>query len=148
MPYFIRQPYARTAVSRGNGDPSAETDILELARDVLASETGEDLTRPFRIRDPLRPGGLGTMVLELALDGASPACTVDLAASDLTGAGSRIGSNSVRISPSTLTLPIGAPADVAVTVQAPPEARPGLYAGTIFATGEETFAIPFQVEIR
>jgi hypothetical protein len=148
MPYFIRQPYPRIAASRGNGDSSAETDILELAQNVLASETGDGVTRPFRIRDALRPGGFGAMVLELALERASPACTINLAASDLIGAGSWIGSKAVRISPPTLTFSTSAPADVTVTVQAPSEARPGLYAGTVSATGDETFAIPFQVEVR
>jgi hypothetical protein len=138
VPYFVRRP----------DDRPVETDILELAKGVLALEAGEVGKRPFRIREPLRPGGQGAMVLELALDKGLPAQKINLAASDLVGDASRIASDSIQVSPSTLTLPPGAPADITVTVQAPPGARPGLYAGTVSATGDESFAIPFQVEIR
>lgn len=88
------------------------------------------------------------MVLELALDDGSPDRAINLAASDLSGAGSRIASESIRISPSTLTLQAGVPADITLTVQAPPSARSGLYAGAVSVTGDESFAIPFQVEVR
>jgi hypothetical protein len=123
-----------------------ETDVLELAKDVLASADGAE--RPFRIRDPLRPGGQGAMVLNLASEKGTPPLAVSLTASDLVGGSSRIASDSIRISPSTLTVPAGASADVTVTVLAPPDARPGLYAGTLSATGDETFSVPFQAEVR
>ena len=89
VPYFVRQPYV-TPVSAPpqTEDRSSGTDILELAKNVLAFETGEGENRPFRIRDPLRPGGQGAMILELALDHGSPARTINLAASELSGAGS------------------------------------------------------------
>jgi hypothetical protein len=148
MPYFIRRPHTPASTPRETNDRSAEVDILELAKGVLASESGEGETRPFRIREPLRPGGLGAMILELALDRGWPARTINLAASDLVGTSSRIGSGSVRISPAILTVSTGAPADITVTVQAPPGARPGLYVGTVTATGDESFVIPFQVEVR
>jgi hypothetical protein len=149
VPYFVRRPYAAPVAQQSKTDDRpVETDILELAKDVLALEAGEVGKRPFRIREPLRPGGQGAMVLELALDKGLPAQKINLAASDLVGAASRIGSDSIQVSPSTLTLPPGAPADITVTVQAPPGARPGVYAGTVSATGDESFAIPFQVEIR
>jgi hypothetical protein len=122
-----------------------ETDVLELAKDVLASADGAE--RPFRIRDPLRPGGQGAMVLNLASEKGTPPLAVSLTASDLVGGSSRIASDSIRISPSTLTVPAGASAEVTVTVLAPTHVRPGLYAGTVSATGDESFAIPFQVEV-
>jgi hypothetical protein len=34
-----------------------------------------------------------------------------------------------------------------VTVQAPPDARPGLYTGALSATGDDTFAIGIQAGI-
>ena len=149
MPYFVRQPYVMPVCAPPQTDDlSSGTDILELAKNVLSFEAGEGEIRPFRIRDPLRPGGQGAMILELALDDGSPARAINLAASDLSGAGSRIAPDSIRISPSTLTLQAGAPADITVTVRAPPGARPGLYAGTVSVTGDESFAIPFQVEVR
>lgn len=148
MPYFIRQPYGTASAPRETDDGSAGIDILEVAKDVLAFETGDGEKRRFRIRGPLRPGGQGVMVLELALHEGSPVRTINLAASDLVGARSRIASDSIRISPSTLTLPPDVPADITVMVQAPAEARPGLYAGTVFATGDESFVVPFQVEVR
>jgi hypothetical protein len=149
VPYFVRKPYV-TPVSapRQTDDRSSGTDILELAKNVLAFEASEGEKRPFRIRDPLRPGGQGAMVLELALATGSPARSISLAASDLSGNDSRIASDSIWISPSTLTLQAGVPVDVTVTVRAPPGVRPGLYAGTVSATGDESFAIPFQVEVR
>jgi hypothetical protein len=123
-----------------------ETDVLELAKDVLAS--GDGAERPFRIRDPLRPGGQGAMVLSLASEKRTPTLAVKLTASDLVGGSSRIASDSIGISPSTLTIPAGASEEVTVTVLAPPDVPPGLYAGTISATGDESFAISFQVEVR
>lgn len=133
---------------RVTDDPSSEMDILELAKDVLALEMGEDAKRSFRVRHPIQSGGHGTIVLELALDRDLPARTIRLAASDLLSPGSRIASDSVRVAPSRFTLPAGGSIDITVTVQAPPDARPGLYAGTVSATGDEIFVIPFQVEVR
>jgi hypothetical protein len=148
MPYFIRQPYVPIPPPRATDDRSGETDILKLARDVLASELDEGKQRPFRIRDRIPPGKRGTMVLELALDRNLPARKIGFAASDLVSADSRIDSGSVCIAPSTLILPAGGSADITVTVEAPPAARPGLYVGTVSAIGDETFAIPIQVEVR
>jgi hypothetical protein len=149
VPYFVRQPYVTPVnAPRQTDDRSSATDILELAKNVLAFEAGEGEKPRFRIRDPLRPGGQGAMVLELALDNGSPARSIRLAASDLSGMDSRIASDAIRISPSALTLRPGAPVDVTVTVRAPSGARPGLYAGTVSAAGDESFEIPFQVEVR
>ena len=88
------------------------------------------------------------MVLDLASEKGTPSLAVSLTASDLVGGGSRIASELIRISPSTLTVPAGASAEVTVTVLAPPGVRPGVYTGTISVTGDEFFAIPFQVEVR
>jgi hypothetical protein len=148
VPYFVRQPYAQLHARRQKEPRSDEIDVLELAKDVLALESAEGPERRFRIRDPLRPGGQGAMVLNLAPEKGAPPLTIRLTAGDLIGAGSRIASESVRISPSTLTLPAGASAEVTVTVLAPPDARPGLYTGTVSATGDEAFSVPFQVEVR
>jgi hypothetical protein len=145
VPYFVRQPYTMPAAAPRQTEDA--TDILELAKNVLALEAGDRETPPFRIREPLRPGGQGAMVLELALDAGSPSRTISLAASDLSGTGSRIASDSIRISPSMLTLRTGAPVDIRVTVRAPPGVQPGLYDGTISAAGDDSFAIPFQVEV-
>jgi hypothetical protein len=148
VPYFVRQPYAQLHAPHQKEPRSDEIDVLELAKDVLALESAESPERRFRIRDPLRPGGQGAMVLNLAPEKGAPTLTISLTASDLIGAGSRIASESVRISPSILTLPAGASAEVTVTVLAPPDARPGLYAGTVSATGDEAFSVPFQAEVR
>lgn len=145
VPYFVRQPYATLAAAPRQTEDSA--DILELAKNVLALEAGDREKPPFRIREPLRPGGQGAMVLELALDAGAPARTISLAASDLSGTGSRIASDSIRISPSTLILRTGDPVDVRVTVEAPPGAQPGCYDGTISAAEDDSFTIPFQVEV-
>ena len=146
VPYFIRQPYAQMGAQHQSKPRFDETDVLELAKDVLASADGEE--RRFRIRDPLRPGGQGAMVLSLAAEKGTPPLAVSLTASDLVGGSSRIASDSIRISPSTVTVPAGASADVTVTVLAPPDARPGLYAGTVSVTGDETFSVPIQAEVR
>ncbi len=146
MPYFIRQPYAEIEAPRRVEPRFDDTDILQLAKDVLASTDGAD--RRFRIRDPIRPGGQGAMVLNLAAEeGASP-LAISLAATDLAGGGARIASDSIRISPSRLTIPAGGSADVTVTVLTPPNAPPGVYDGAISLTGDESDTIPFQVEVR
>jgi hypothetical protein len=127
---------------------SGELDVLELAKSVLASESAGGPERRFSVRRPLRPGGEGAMVLNLAIENGAPPLTIGLTASDLVGGGSRIASDSIRISPSTLTVRPGVSADVTVTVVAPSDAQPGPYAGTVSATGDESFAIPFQVQVR
>ncbi len=88
------------------------------------------------------------MVLSLTPESGAPRIRIDLMASDLVAGASRIAAGSVRISPSSLTVAAGAAEDVTVTVAAPPDARPGVYAGTISATGDETFSVPFQTEVR
>lgn len=145
MPYFVRQPYARAEAPQTTDPGPGERDVLDIAREVLASAS---MRPPFRIREPLRPGGAGEMVLELtAEDGAGP-LRVSLAASDLVGNGRRIPSNAIRVVPSSLTVPAGGSADVTVTVTTPPGASPGLYAGTLSMTGDDTFSTPFEAEVR
>lgn len=87
------------------------------------------------------------MVLDLALEKGGPPLTVRLSASDLVGDDRRIGSDAIRIAPSILTVADRATAEVTVTVQAPLDARPGLYAGTFFVTGDENFSASFQVQV-
>lgn len=123
-------------------------DILDLAREVLVSELSGSAGSRLRIRAPIRPGGSGAMVLSLTPESGAPRIRIDLMASDLVAGASRIAAGSVRISPSSLTVAAGAAEDVTVTVAAPPDARPGVYAGTISATGDETFSVPFQTEVR
>jgi hypothetical protein len=53
----------------------------------------------------------------------------------------------VRVSPSALTLLPDASAAVEVTVSAPPEAPPGLYSGTLSASGDEAFTLVFEAEV-
>jgi hypothetical protein len=148
LPYFIRRPYVENSALRQKEGRAEEADLLDLAKDVLSLETGLDAEDQFCLRGPLEPGGSGAMVLELTLDAGTTPLTISLAATDLVGPGSRITAESVRISPSTLTLSTGASAEVTVTVQAPPDARPGLYTGIISATGDETFGIGIQAEVR
>ncbi|WOJ91214.1 hypothetical protein RZS28_08095 [Methylocapsa polymorpha] len=124
-----------------------EPDLLQLAKNVLAVETGQAIEAPFRLRDALQPGGCGAMVLELALDEYASPLTINITASALVGAGSRIGVDSIWISPSTVTLRPAEPAQITVTIVAPLDARPGLYVGTLSATGDETFVAPLQAEI-
>ena len=148
MPYFIRRPYAEASALREPGSPAEEVDLLDLAKNVLSLETGRAVEGQFRLREPLQPGNSGTMVLELALNEGTTSVTISLAASDLVGSDSRIAAESVGISPSTFTLFTGAFAEVTVTVQAPPDASPGLYTGSLSATGDDTFAIGIQAEVR
>src|SRR5438874_2400845 len=95
-----------------------------------------------------KPGDRGAMVLELALDEDTPSVTISLTASDLVGPGLRIPAEAVQICPSALTLFAGASAEVTVTVLAPPDARPGLYAGILSATGDDIFTIGVQAEVH
>ena len=87
------------------------------------------------------------MVLDLALDNAGPPLAISLTASDLVGPVSYISANSVRVSPSDFTLFPDASAEVKVTVSAPPDARPGLYTGTLSASGDEVFIVAFEAEV-
>jgi hypothetical protein len=148
LPYFIRRPYAETSALRQPESPADEVDLLDLAKNVLSVETGRAVEGQFRLRGRLQPGDSGTMVLELALDEGTTSVTISLTASDLAGPGLPIPAESVQICPSTLTLFAGASAEVTVTVLAPPDARPGLYAGILSATGDETFAIGIQAEVH
>jgi hypothetical protein len=148
MPYFIRRPYDATSAQQQAKRQPKEIDVLELARNVLSLETSVAAEGPFRMRGPLQPGECGAMVLELALDMDGPPLTINLKASDLVGTDSLLGADSVRIDPSVLTLRTTTPAQVTVTVQVPADARSGRYAGTLSATGDETFAVAFQVEVR
>lgn len=88
------------------------------------------------------------MVLSLTPENGAPPMTINLRASDLVAGASRIAAASIRISPSNLTVAGGSAVDVTVTVAAPPDARQGVYAGTISATGDESFSVPFQAEVR
>lgn len=148
MPYFIRRPYAETSALRQMESRADEVDLLDLAKDVLTLETGRTAEGQFCLRDPLEPGERGAMVLEMAVDEATPPITISLTASDLVGPGSRISAESVRVSPSTLTLFTGISADVTVTVLAPADARPGVYRGTLSATGDESFTVGIQAEVQ
>jgi hypothetical protein len=87
------------------------------------------------------------MVLDLALDNAGPPLAISLTASDLVGPGSHISANSVSISPSNFTLFPEASAEIEVTVSAPPDARPGLYTGTLSASGDEPFIVVLEAEV-
>lgn len=144
MPYFVREPYAR---AEAPPPPRAEeADVLDIAREVLASASrGEPR---FRIRDPLRPGGVGEMVIELSAASGAPPLKVSLAASDLVGPRGRISSDAIEVVPSSLTVLPGTSADVRITVAPPPGAAPGLYAGTLAVTGDEALSAPFEAEVR
>jgi hypothetical protein len=87
------------------------------------------------------------MVLDLSLEEGAPPLRVSLSASDLIADGARMPSQSIEIAPSTLTVPAGASAEVTVTILTPPDARPGLYAGTLSVTGDEHFSAPFEAEV-
>ncbi|WP_156898267.1 hypothetical protein [Methylocapsa acidiphila] len=148
MPYFVRLPYESMNLPDVMAPPFDEIDIVDLAKDVLIFETSGSAQRGFRIRDNLAPGDVGEMVLSLTSERETPPITISLRPSDLVAGGSRIPANSIRIHPSTVTVSSGIPTDVTVKVMAPPDARPGVYAGTISATGDETFSVPFQAEVR
>ena|SRR6266850_6117001 len=148
LPYFIRRLYAETNAPHETESRTDEVDLLDLAKDVLTLETARAAEGQFRLRDPLKPGDRGAMVLELQLDEGTPSVTIGLTASSLVGPGLRIPAESVQICPSALTLFAGASAEVTVTVLAPPDAPPGLYAGILSATGDETFTIGIQAEVH
>ncbi|RBP09034.1 hypothetical protein DFR50_1233 [Roseiarcus fermentans] len=145
MPYFVRQPYASAEARQPAGARPEERDVLDIARDVLASASA---SKPrFRIRAPLRPGEKGEMVLELTAEGGSP-LKVSVSAGDLVGRRARIPAEATAVVPSSLTVPAGGSADVKITVAPPPGAAPGLYAGTLTVTGDDAFSAPFEVEVR
>ena len=139
MPYFTRQPYAAPA------KPAEAPDILALAADVLASETGAAMQGPFRLRNPLRAGHSGRMVLGFTAEGAPVAAR--LSVSDLTGPGGRIPAANVKVDPPALALAPGQSQDVSVTVTAPAGLTPGLYTGRISAPEGGGFSAPVEVTI-
>jgi hypothetical protein len=145
VPYFVRRPYSQAEAPQRTESRDDERDILALARDVLAAA---DRAEPrFRIRDPLRPGEKGFMVLDLTLEKGAPPLRVSLSATDLVAGRARIPSHSIEIVPSSLTVPVGASAEATVAILTPLDARPGLYAGTLSVTGDDHFSVPFEAEV-
>jgi hypothetical protein len=139
MPYFTRQPYpARPAAT----EPAEAPDILALAADVLAQETGRAGSAPFRLKTPLRQGDSGRMILGFTAEDGPVAGP--LAVSDLTGPGGRIPAGQLRLDPPALHLAPGQSADVTLTVTAPPALAPGRYQGRLTAPG---FEAPIEVLI-
>jgi hypothetical protein len=146
MPYFVRKPYAEAEAPQRRQARDEQRDVLALAQEVLTSAVRAEPR--LRIRDPLRPGEKGEMVLELTAEKGAAPLRVSVSASELVGDRSRISSDSIHVVPSTLTVPAGASADVKVTVLAPLGAAPGLYAGTLSVTGDDNFSAPFEAEVR
>jgi hypothetical protein len=146
VPYFERRPYSETNLPHPAGRDAKEIGFLKSAHDVLSLESGEAAGR-FRIGGAIRPGGCGRMVLDLALDKNGPPLAISLTASDLVGPVSQIPAHSARVSPSTLTLLPGASAEVGVTVCVPPDAAPGVYSGSLSASGDEVFTVVFEAEV-
>jgi hypothetical protein len=145
VPYFVRKPYAQAEAPQWTQPGYEERDVLALAQEVLASADRAEVR--FRIRDPLRPGEKGAMVLELSLENGAAPQRVSISASDLVGDRSRIPSASILVVPSTLTVPVGASAEVTVMVLAPFGTQPGLYTGTFSVTGDDTISAAFEVEV-
>jgi hypothetical protein len=146
VPYFVRKPFAQAEAPQVTQPRYEERDILALAQEVLAWDNRAEPR--FRIRDPLRPGQRGVMVLDLTLKKCAPPLRVSLSVSDLVADSARIPSHSIEINPSTLTVPAGASAEVTVTILTPLDTRPGLYTGTISVTGDDNFSVPVEAVVR
>jgi hypothetical protein len=142
MPYFTRQPYA---APEAPAEPADQPDILALAAEVLARETGGATPAPFRLLTTLRAGSAGRMILGFTAEDA-PVST-PLTVTDLTGPGARIPAQNLRLDPPALHLAPGQSADVTVTVTAPQGLPPGLYKGLISAPGSAGFSAPIEVAI-
>ena len=141
MPYFIREPYAAPLRKAETGEMP---DILALADQVLALETGLPGAAPFRIRAPLRPGSIGSLVLGCSAEQAPVA--IRFAVSDLTGPGGMIASQCLNVDPPDLALAPGEAADVTVSIAVPAEAMPGLYQGRLTSAGSDHgFAAPLEI---
>ncbi len=144
MPYFIRQPYAAPPLPAAASDTP---DILALAADVLAQETGNAGPGQFRFRTSLAPGKAGTMVLEFGVESGTPPLSVALAFGDLTGPRGRIAASCLHADPAAFTVAPGRPIEVTVTINAPADAAPGPYRGQVTATGDEAFTAPIEANI-
>lgn len=140
MPYFKRMSYAEAKALREGARPEPTVDVLALARDVLATETG-DGAPPLRLRAPLRPGTRGRMAIDLSLEPGVPSLTVSLVASDLVGPAGRIPASLVSIAPATMTLQPGVGTAVEVSIEAPASIQPGSYTGTLSLSGDEAFRL-------
>jgi hypothetical protein len=145
VPYFVRKPFAQAEAPQRTQPPYEERDVLALAQEVLASDRAGPR---FRVRDPLRPGQKGAIVLDLTLEEGAPPLRVSLSVNDLVADRARIPSRSIEIVPSTLTVPAGASAEVTVTILTPLDTRPGFYTGTISVTGDDNFSVPVEAEVR
>lgn len=142
MPYFIRRPYAATA---GQAEPAVMPDVVALAGEVLALETGAPGASPFRVRNPLRPGTTGRLVLGLTADQAPVATRMSV--TDLHGSDGVIPSSCLAFDPPDLTIPSGQSRDVTVSCAVPEGVKPGLYRGWITAAGANGFRAPVEVTV-
>jgi hypothetical protein len=155
MPYFQRKPYAQTPQQVPSAGAAADLaaglaeapDILQIASGVLSEQPLPAATGPFRLRQPIRAGQSGTMVLTLWNDGGAESVVTRLVAGDLLGPGGRIPAAQVRVEPAAVSLSAGSACDVRVTVTASPGTMPGLYLGQLQGDGVSGIAIPVEVPV-
>jgi hypothetical protein len=148
MPYFTRRPYTERNPPAASpaAAPAPREDFLGLAQAVLTPR--EVAEAPFKLRGPVRPGGRGTMTLELLLDAGDAPAPVRLSAGELVGpAMGVIPASLVRVTPAAFTLAPGAATPVEVTVEVPRDALPGRYAGAITLNGAESRILPIEADV-
>lgn len=157
MPYFERKPYAdtiaATADMMGKSPPDAppEPNIVDLATSVLGdgAQTAAHQEGPFRARNPVDPGQVASLTLEIAADTSDGDVMIAFSASDLTGEnGVRIPSHMITLTPHHLRLTPGdEDIDIKIEVAVPNGTAPGIYAGRISGQGAEPVTILVEVEV-
>lgn len=145
MPYFTRRPYAEMQVASPSAPPVPSPDILALAGEVLAYETGGATEGTFRMRSPVAPGTTGRIVLNVSADPGPVIPALRLAPSDLVGAAGRIAASQIRVDPQTM---LAAPSqEMVISVAVPPGTAAGLYSGTVTAPGPDGFVLRIEVPV-
>jgi hypothetical protein len=107
------------------------------------------------------PDRKGALILEAAVSGsastevwlhnrgAEDRADVRLQCSDLLGHdGDVIGADAVLIDPAVVPMPRRSSRGVTFTIKVPPDARPGIYRGTVLASGHPDLWLPVQVTVR
>lgn len=153
MPYFERKPFSEMfdpSVNPMPETPEAE-DFTDLARSVLASETGPQhgLAGPFRVKAPIEPGNDGRLTVEIAVDNEGGPLELSLTSGDLRGPPGTfaIPADMVSIRPKQVRLAPGDDVDVVVTISVPLDTPAGLYRGRIAALGEEPVMLIIEIEV-
>ena len=145
MPYFTRRPYAEMQPTVASAPPVSAPDILAIAGEVLAQESGRVTEGPFRMRLPVFPGTTGRIVLDVTADPGPPTPALRLFPGDLVGPAGRIAADRVSVDPPSMAE--AASQEMVISVSVPPDTAAGLYSGTISAPGPDGFVLRIEVPV-